>query len=338
MPFDTADTNEGRRNGGPSICYSDTAQLNITRRKSGRSWAYYDEAGKRIVERDEIDRLNAIALPPAYRDARFNPDPLGHLQAIGIDARGRKQYRYHTEFRAAQESGKFSLCADFGQALPKLRRTLSDQLSAHPTSREAVLAAMVRILDQAYLRIGNEAYRQSNKSFGLTTLRNRHASLRGHTLQLQYRGKSGIMRSVKLNDRSLSRIVRRCQDLPGQNLFQYRDDDGEIRAISSAEVNGFLRETMGGDFTAKHFRTWHASAIAFEALHRGNGLKETFEEVAQALGNTPAIARKSYIHPLLLQMPPDDLQAVALPRETQWQTRTERGLLALLQSEDGAKK
>lgn len=310
-----------------SLNFAEPEDFTITRRKSGKCWAYYESSGVRIKNEDEIGRLNAIALPPAYRDARFNPDADGHLLAVGYDEKGRRQYRYHPDYRSSQDSQKFALCAEFGRALPTLRRHLDSQLKAHPTSREAVMAAVIRILDTEYLRIGNEAYRRTNKSFGLTTLRNRHAQLRGQSLDLKYRGKGGIIRSVRLNDRSLLRIMRRCQDLPGQNLFQYEYVSGQVRPISSNDINGHLRELMGDNFTAKHFRTWHASVIAFENLQSGNDIKQTLEEVARALGNTPAIARKSYVHPALLQDQSEFFQASRLPRATKWLSRPERGFI-----------
>lgn len=329
----TTDLNsKGRPSGGPSLNYTNSDELSISRRRCGRGWAYYDASGARISDRLEINRLNRLALPPAYSDARFNPDPFGHLQAVGTDARGRRQYRYHPDFRSAQEADKYSACIDFALALPRLRRRLAAGLCAPPTSREAVIAAMIRILDQAYLRIGNEAYRRDNKSFGLTTLRNRHARLGKTALELEYRGKAGIVRKVRLNDRSLTRIVRRCQDLPGQQLFQFVDQEGIVRAVKSGDVNAYIRDAMDGPFTAKHFRTWHASAIAFEARREGLALKEILDRVSNALGNTPAIARKAYIHPIVIETPVDELQRLRLPRATQWQSRAERGLLELLSS------
>jgi DNA topoisomerase I len=313
------------------LVFCETDTLTITRRRIGGAWAYFDAAKRRLTDADEVSRLNALALPPAYQDARFNPDPDGHLLAVGLDARGRRQYRYHAAFRAAQDAQKFSLCAEFGQALPRLRQRLVRDMAAPPASRDAVLAAMVRILDTAYLRIGNEAYFRSNKSVGLTSLRQRHARPRGRALELRYRGKAGIMRSVRLNDRSLLRIMRRCQDLPGQRLFQYVDEDGAVRALGSADVNAYLRDHLGSDFTAKHFRTWHASVHAFDALWQGQSLSEALAHVADKLGNTPAIARKSYVHPALLEMPGAALRAIALPRQMRWLTRYERGFLATLE-------
>lgn len=312
------------------LVYVDVAALTVRRRRAGKHWHYLDEQGRRITDPVEIDRLNRIALPPAYSDARFCSDPLGHLQAIGIDSRGRRQYRYHTAFREERDSRKFANCAAFGGALPALRSRLDRDLQGEPRSRRAVLAAVVRILDCAYLRIGNQAYARANKSFGLTTLRNRHARLTRGGLALEYRGKSGIMRKVRLTDSKVIRIVRRCQDLPGQQLFQFQDDQGVVHAVSSADVNAYLREISGSDFTAKDFRTWHGSVIAFAALNRGADLKEMLAEVSEALANTPAVARRAYIHPLLVTA----AQAHAfipraLPRPGRL-SRAERGFLQWL--------
>jgi DNA topoisomerase-1 len=283
-----------------ALVYAEAAALTIRRRRAGRGWHYFDETGQRITDPAAVERLNRIALPPAYTEARFCSDPLGHLQAIGTDARGRRQYRYHPAFREARESTKFANCAAFGLALPALRRRLDQDLAAPPRRREAVLAAIVRILDCEYLRIGNQTYVRENKSFGLTTLRNRHAKLTRDSLALEYRGKGGIMRKVRLTDRMVIRIVRRCQDLPGQQLFQYEGEDGQVHAVNSADVNVYLREITGSDFSAKDFRTWHGSVIAFAALNRGAGLKEMLAEVSKALANTPAVARRAYIHPSLV--------------------------------------
>lgn len=329
----TLNTVKGRPKGGPSLCFTDISELTITRRKFGKSWGYFNESGARIRNNAEVNRLNAIGLPPAYLNARFNPDREGHIQAIGTDARGRRQYRYHVEFRASQEAAKFALCSTFGASLPSLRKNLDVGLNSDPTSRDAVISAIVRILDTAYLRIGNEVYRKTNKSFGLTTLRNRHARVKGKALNLQYRGKGGIERTVRLNDRSLLRIVRRCQDLPGQHLFQYRNDSDAIRPVTSNDVNAYLRENMHEDFTAKHFRTWHASVIAFDHLQAGSTAKETLDAVSTALGNTPAIARKSYIHPQLLEADAGQLQKLRRPRATKYLSSAERGFLNWLVSQ-----
>lgn len=315
----------------PGLNYVDVEDFAISRKRAGRGWAYYDARRKRITDRDEIDRLNRLALPPAYTEARFCLDPKGHLQAFGTDARGRRQYRYHPDFRAAQEEAKFGCCGDFGAALPLIRKRVEQDLTGKPLAYETVLAAIVRILDSAHLRVGNEEYAKTNKSFGVTTLRNRHAKTERSAVQLRYRGKGGLERSVRLNDKSLARVVRRCQDLPGQALFQYEDDDGGIHRITSGDVNDYIRAASGGDFTAKHFRTWAASVIGFAAMARGAKLIELLEEVSQALGNTPAIARKSYIHPTIIENAKAGYKGKNdMLRATKWLDREERGLLEYL--------
>ncbi|MGE5722863.1 MAG: DNA topoisomerase IB [Sphingomonadales bacterium] len=321
------------------LCYVDDAMPGITRKRRGRYWMYFDPGGKRITDREEIDRLNRIALPPAYVDAWFCPSPNGHIQAIGYDAKGRKQYRYHEDFRAQQEAAKYERCADFGRALPKLRKRVEEDLGKRTLSREAVVAAVVRLLDHEHLRVGNEAYAKENNSFGATTLRSRHARVLGRSVTMRFKGKHGIERQLTITDRNLTRIVRRCNDLPGQNLFQYVDDEGEPQPVTSTDVNAYIREAMGEEFTAKHFRTWGASVIAFEQLcnagEEGVSVKEMLEPVAEALGNTPAISRKSYVHPDLVEAvknnPHDPLGDLRCPRATLYLSSAERGLIAFLE-------
>ncbi|HEY0621491.1 DNA topoisomerase IB [Sphingomonas sp.] len=321
--------------------YCDDSRPGITRRKMRRGWGYWDATGKRITDRDEIERLNAVGLPPAYTDAWYCPHPNGHLQATGIDDRGRKQYRYHPEFRAAQEAAKYDRCAAFGHLLPKLRARIEADLRKRSLSKERAVAAVVRLLDRGHVRVGNEGYAKANKSFGATTLRKRHARLKGGALKLQYRAKSGQLRNLTLTDGSLLNFVKRCQDLPGQHLFGWLDEAGEARPVTSTDVNDYIRKAMGDEFTAKHFRTWGASVIAFEALADADGhigLKTMLEPVTRALGNTPAIARKSYVHPDLVALAKDrEAQAafrdtLALPRATRYLSRAERGLIAFLES------
>lgn len=322
--------------------YCDDSKAGITRRKVRHGWGYWDADGKRITDRDEIDRLNAVGLPPAYTDAWYCPHANGHLQATGIDDRGRKQYRYHPEFRAAQEAAKYDRCSQFGHKLPKLRARIEADLRKRSLSKERAVAAVVRLLDLGHVRVGNEQYAAANKSFGATTLRKRHAVVKGNTLKLQYRAKSGKLRVMTITDGSLSAFVKKCQDLPGQHLFRWLDAAGEAHAVTSTDVNDYIREAMGDDFTAKHFRTWGASVIAFEALANADsyvGLKAMLEPVTEALGNTPAIARKSYVHPALIELTKDRegqasfRDALCLPRSTRYLTRGERGLIAFL---DGA--
>jgi DNA topoisomerase-1 len=305
----------------------------------GRYWAYFDADGKRITDREEIDRLNAIGLPPAYVDAWFCADPNGHLQATGMDARGRKQYRYHPQFREKRESAKFDGLLEFGNALPKLRRRVDKDLRRRELTREAVLAAVVRLLDVEHIRIGNEEYAKQNKSFGATTLRRRHLKRKGHDLLMRFAGKHGIVHEVKVTDTNLKRICRRCEGLPGQMLFQYINGDGEPKPITSTDVNDYIREASGGDFTAKHFRTWSASVIALEQMLKKRedariSVKTVVEPVAEALGNTPAISRKSYVHPKLLEAVKDDsrdpLDGMERPRARKWLSSAEVGLLEFL--------
>jgi DNA topoisomerase-1 len=317
------------------LIYVDDQSPGITRRRRGHYWQYFDAEGKRVTDRGEIDRLNAAALPPAYRDAWFSPKANGHIQAIGYDDKGRKQYRYHPDFREKREAAKFDRCLDFGRALTKLRKRVAADLRKRTLSRDTVVAAVVRLLDSGQIRVGNEAYAEANDSFGATTLRSRHAQVRGKTVRMRFKAKSGIERELSLTDRTLSRIVKKCQDLPGQNLFQFIDGEGEAQPVSSTDVNDYIREATGEDFTAKHFRTWCASAIAFEQIcgagEDGIGLNAVLEPVADALGNTPAISRKAYVHPALVDAVKQGGRLVLqCPRPTKYLSSAERGLIAFL--------
>jgi DNA topoisomerase-1 len=319
--------------------HSSDTEPGISRKRMGTYWAYFDADGNRVTDRDEIDRLNAVGLPPAYTDAWFCADANGHLQATGIDARGRKQYRYHAKFREKRESAKYEGLLDFGKALPKLRLRVERDLKRRNLTREAVLAAVVRLLDRQHIRIGNEEYARENKSFGATTLRSRHLKRTGHGLMMRFTGKHGIVHEVKITDTNLKRICRRCQELPGQMLFQYINGDGEPKPVTSGDVNDYIRQATGGEFTAKHFRTWSASVIAFEQMlkkaeHARISVKTVVEPVAEALGNTPAISRKSYVHPALLEAvkedPRDPLGGMERPNAKTRLTSAEVGLLQFL--------
>jgi DNA topoisomerase I len=319
--------------------HSSDAEPGISRKRMGRYWAYFAPDGKRITDREEIERLNAIGLPPAYTDAWFCTDPDGHLQATGVDARGRKQYRYHALFREKRENAKYEGLLEFGKALPRLRRRIERDLKRRKLSRETVLAAVVHLLDTEQLRVGNEEYVRSNKSFGATTLRNRHLRRKGQKLLMRFTGKHSIVHEVNITDSSLKRVVKRCQELPGQMLFQYVNGDGEPQAITSSDVNDYIRESSGGDFTAKHFRTWGASVIAFEQLlkkseHSRISIKTVVEPVAEALGNTVAMSRKSYVHPALLDAVKEDsrdpLDGMERPRQRTRLSSAEVGLLHFL--------
>lgn len=329
------------RAGKSRLIFVDDSLPGITRKKAGRGWGYFDPHGKRITDRDEIDRLNAIALPPAYRDAWFCPADNGHILAIGYDDKGRKQYRYHPDFRNHKEGEKFDGCATFGRLLPLIRQRVEDDLASPTLTRERAIASIVRLLDTGGIRVGNEAYAKSNKSFGATTLRMRHAKAKGNVLTLRFRAKSGKDCQMTVTDKGLTRFVKKMQDLPGQHLFQYLDDDGVPTPVGSSDVNDYLRETTGADVTAKSFRTWHASALGFEILAEAEQkvpLKELLRQVSDRLGNTPAVARRSYVHPAVIALV-DSQQAfresLDLPRKTRWLSRHERGLIDLL--DDGPK-
>jgi len=330
--------------GSTALIYVDEDLPGIARRKAGRGWAYYDATGQRITDRDEIDRLNAVGLPPAYTDTWYCPADNGHILATGIDAKGRKQYRYHPDFRAARESEKFDLCRTFGELLPLVRKRVEADLCGGRVTRDHALASIVRLLDLGVVRVGNEAYAKANDSYGATTLRQEHAVVRGGTLKLRFRAKSGKDRQMTVTDKRLAHFVRKMQDLPGQHLFQYLGDDGAVHPVGSSEVNAYLSETMGGHFTAKNFRTWHASVLAYHLLARATGtltIRALMEEVAEKLGNTPAIARRSYVHPAVVALVDRQIAwraTLKLPRKTQWLSREERGLLALLEESPPAEE
>jgi DNA topoisomerase-1 len=319
--------------------HSSDSEPGYTRKRHGRYWQYFDEEGARVTDRDEIERLNSIALPPAYGDAWFCKDENGHIQATGKDARGRKQYRYHPDYRAKRDASKYDGCREFGEALPKLRRRVERDLRKRKVGRDTVLAAVVRLLDKEHMRIGNEQYAKENKSFGLSTLRSRHLKRSGSKLKMRFTGKHGIVHEATITDSNLKRIVKHCQDLPGQMLFQYVNGDGEPQPITSSDVNDYIREATGEDFTAKHFRTWGASVIFFEQLlakaeQERISLKTVLEPVAEALGNTPTMSRKSYVHPCLIDALQEDsrdpLDGMKRPRARRRLSSAETGFLKFL--------
>lgn len=320
--------------------FIDASGPGITRKKMRLGWGYFSPDGERIKDREEIERLNKLAMPPAYERCWFCPDPAGHLQGYGFDARGRKQYRYHAEYRAQQDSLKYEKLADFGRALGKLRAKIEEDVQGRAMDRDTVVAAVVRLIDETHIRVGNEEYARDNASYGATTLRNRHAKVEGGKLKLSYVGKHGIKRTVTVTDKNLARIAKRTQDLPGQHLFEFIGADGQVHPVTSTEVNAYIKEATGGDFTAKDFRTWGATVIAFEELIKRAGeggkatahLKAVVEPVAEALGNTAAMSRKSYIHPAIIEAAKDAgaFDPGKLPRTGKWLSASERGLIEFL--------
>ena len=320
----------------------------IRRARRGKGFSYIGPDGRPLRERGELERIRRLAIPPAYTQVWICSSPRGHIQATGRDARGRKQYRYHADWRRARDADKFDRMLEFGEALPRIRaRVLRDLKAAEARpGRDTVLATVVRLLDTTLVRIGNDEYARSNGSFGLTTLRNRHALVKGREITLQFRGKSGVQHRVALEDPRVARVVRRCQAMPGQALFQYVGDDGELHGIASDDVNDYLRDASGAEFTAKNFRTWHASVHALALLGelpgaRGDGdaftrreLNDVLTDVAKRLGNTVAVCRKSYVHPRVLEATQAQLRAAgeglaSMRRQRGWSV-AERQLMAFL--------
>src|SRR5215210_2320485 len=282
----------------------------IRRRRRGRGFEYWDENGGRIDDIETLERIRELAIPPAWTDIWICPYPNGHLQATGRDARGRKQYRYHPRWREVRDEAKYTKLLTFARVLPQIRARVEADLKHRGLPREKVLAAIVRLMEMTLIRIGNAEYAKANKSFGLTTLRDRHVAIEGGRIHIIFRGKSGKQHETDINDRRLARILKDCRDVPGYELFQYIDDDGERRTVDSADVNEYLREVTGEDITAKDFRTWAATHLAAQALRefenfdsdakRKKAIVDAVKKVATHLGNTPAICRRSYIHPAIL--------------------------------------
>jgi DNA topoisomerase-1 len=282
----------------------------ITRKKAGASFQYFDRRGRRIRNVDTLTRIRNLAIPPAYSDVWISANPHGHIQAVGRDVRGRKQYRYHARWREVRDEAKYEHMVSFARALPKIRQITRRQLRLEGLPREKILAAVVQIMEKTLIRVGNDEYANHNHSYGLTTLQDRHAKVARGKVQFTFRGKSGKDHEIDLADPTLAAIVKKSQDLPGQELFQYRDADGKVRDIGSSDVNDYLREITGSDFTAKDFRTWAGTVLAAKALQELDGfrsqkeakrnLTKAVERVAERLGNTIAVCRKCYIHPEIL--------------------------------------
>jgi len=303
---------------GSSRSMSETARLRfvadstpgIRRVRTGSGFRYERADGRAVRDKQTLTRIKALAIPPAWNDVWICPRPNGHIQAVGRDAKGRKQYRYHAGYRASRDEAKFDRMVAFGKALPRIRKAVARDMARSGLTRRKVLAVVVRLLETSLIRVGNDEYAKDNGSFGLTTLRDRHVQVNGLLIRFRFRGKSGIQHDVALSDRRLARIVKQSQDLPGQELFQYVDDDDRVRDINSADVNDYLREIAGDDFTAKDFRTWAGTVLAALALQEFKAFDSQAEakrnvmsairRVAEKLGNTPAVCRKGYIHPRVI--------------------------------------
>lgn len=287
--------------------YVQDTRPGYSRRPTKEGFEFVDPDGRVVTDEAVIKRLKSLAVPPAYTDVWMCIDPRGHLQAVGRDARGRKQYRYHPDWRAIRDEAKYGKMLVFGRKLPEIRARVQQDLGKHGLPREKVIACVVALLEKTLMRVGNDEYARTNKSFGLTTLRNRHAKVKGSAVVLDFRAKHGIQQHIELKDRRLANIVRKLQDIEGQELFQYEDEDGQTHGISSQDVNEYLHEITGEEITAKDFRTWAATNLAALALHEfeqfdnqakaKKNVLRAVEHVSKMLGNTPAICRKCYIHP-----------------------------------------
>jgi DNA topoisomerase-1 len=324
-------------------------QPGIARKRTSKGFRYVDADGRPVRDEDILARIRSLAIPPAWEQVWICAHANGHLQATGRDARGRKQYRYHARWRSVRDEVKYERMLAFGRALPGIRAAVDAALSLPGLPREKVLATVVHLLQVTMMRVGNEEYARENKSFGLTTLRNRHVRIDGSEVEFHFRGKSGVQHRVTVNDRRLARIIRRTRELPGQDLFQYVDDDGATHSIGSADVNDYLRSISGEDYTAKDFRTWYGTVLAALALQEferfdsetqaRKNIVRAIEAVAQKLGNTPTICRKCYVHPAVIEAYLDGSQLDALRESTEREfgadlhalSPEEAAVLALLQ-------
>jgi DNA topoisomerase I len=280
------------------------------RRRSGAGWRYLDTSGRTIREPAILKRIRSLVIPPAWKRVWICASAQGHLQAVGYDQKGRKQYRYHPDYSAIRNETKFGRLAEFARSLPEIRKKVTADLALAGLQREKVLATLVKLLEATYIRVGNEAYAKQNKSFGLTTLKNKHVIVEGAAVKFSFRGKSGQEHEIEIRDRRVARIVRNCQELPGHELFQYLDSEGNRHSIHSEDVNGYIREASGIDFSAKDFRTWGGTLLAVQTLTEMGPAESESElkrnvvamvkAVASDLGNRPATCRKYYIHPVVI--------------------------------------
>ena len=323
--------------------YVSDEQPGYTRKAKGDDFDYFDTEGKRIRDETRLLRMNRLAIPPAYKDVWICPSPNGHIQATARDARGRKQYRYHERWREVRDENKYDRMLVFGKALPKIRRRVNRDLKRRGLPREKVLATVVQLLERTFIRVGNEEYAKENKSFGLTTLRSHHVDVTATKLRFSFRGKSGKEHEVDVTDRRLAKIICQLQDLPGQEVFQYLNEKDERRKVTSEDVNDYLREITGEDFTAKDFRTWAGTVLAAMALNAQEAfenksqakknVKDAISAVAKILGNTPAVCRKCYVHPAVLETYLDGAMIEGLKQKTE---ETLERKLGDLRSEEAA--
>lgn len=278
-----------------------------SRRRYGKAFVFFDTEGARIRDEGEVARIRKLAIPPAYKNVWICPHPNGHIQATAFDAKGRKQYRYHADWRAVRDTAKFNHMLAFGEALPLIRQSVRTHMSQRGLTRDKVLATVVALLEKTLIRVGNDEYARNNQSYGLTTLRDEHVEVSGETIRFRFKGKSGKEWNLKLSDRRIARVIRACADIDGQELFKYVDADGTVRDVSSSDVNAYLREITGQPFTAKDFRTWTGTVLAAMALsgleaadsqtQAKKNVVAAIEQVARRLGNTPSVCRKCYVHP-----------------------------------------
>jgi DNA topoisomerase-1 len=296
---------------GSALVYLSNLEGGIARKPGKNSFRYYNSDGTRITDPDELARFAALAIPPAYADVLISPDPNSHLQAVGTDTRGRKQYRYHPEWSAKRDKAKFDQLCAFGSALPRIREKVDADLRLRSPTLDKALAAVVLLLDDLFIRVGNATYAVANGSYGLTTLRNRHVKVAGSSVHFKFKGKSGKEWRLTYTDRRIANVIKRLQELPGQHLFQYLDDSGDSRPIRSQDVNAYIQMASGGDFSSRQFRTWGATCLAACALasikagetqrQRARQINEVIDSVAAQLVNTRAVCRASYIHPRVFE-------------------------------------
>jgi DNA topoisomerase-1 len=341
LPATPADPKEAAASAG--LVYVSDEERGIRRERSGEGFEYFKPGGEKIRDEAALERIRKLAIPPAWTEVWICPRADGHLQATGRDARGRKQYRYHPQFRELRETTKYEHMLEFARALPAIRARLAEHMALRGLPREKVLATVVHLLETTLIRVGNDDYARENRSYGLTTLRNPHVKVEGAELRFQFKGKSGKSWRLSVRDRRIAKIVRACQELPGQRLFQYRDEDGEIREVTSADVNAYLKDITGSDITAKDFRTWAGTVMAalalqeFEAVDSQAGqkknIRQAIERVAARLGNTPTICRKCYVHPEVLNAYVEGQLLLQVKREAESQLREE---LAALKPEEAA--